>query len=268
VSAAPFTAPVTASVVAHVAAPVHPFLPTGLPMPKLPETLSIGIPLYAGVDPLDVAAPYEVFGTMAGEVKDRCAVSVQLLGETLAPVATRFGAQLVPQATFDAVGALDVLWVPGGSIEALETLMAGGTYLDALKRWSEGARIVASVCEGAMLLAAAGLLDGFRATTHWAFLPCFSRFPAVKPVGGKHHHWPRFVMDPRKPAKDATGIRVTGAGISAGLDEALQLVVLLAGKKVAKQVQIAIQYFPDPPVHATLKPAKSCPLSPGEAQVS
>ena len=110
-----------------------------------------------------------------------------------------------------------------------------------------------------MLLAAAGLLDGYRATTHWAFIPCFSRFKEVKPVGGKGR-WPRFVIDPPRPDPDDLGTRVTGAGISAGLDEALQLVLMLFGKKVAKQVQIDIQYFPDPPVKARLKPAKGCPI--------
>jgi cyclohexyl-isocyanide hydratase len=166
----------------------------------------------------------------------------------------------VPTATFADVPALDLLWVPGGAVDALQAMMKGGPYLDALNAWAPGARFVTSVCEGAMLLAAAGLLDGYRATTHWAFIPCFDAFPAVEPVGGKNRRWPRFVIDPRRPEPGALGTRVTGAGISAGLDEALQLVVMLFGKKVAKQVQILIQYFPDPPVKARLKPAKSCPI--------
>jgi cyclohexyl-isocyanide hydratase len=238
-------------------------------MRETPATLTIGIPIYPGVDPLDVAGPYEVFGNLAAAVADRCAVTVLVLGETYAPVPTRrFDTDrtaplaLVPQATFESLPALDVVWVPGGAIESLNLLMAGGPYLEALKRWSVGARFVASVCEGAMLLAAAGLLDGYRATTHWAFLPCFDRFPEVKPVGGKNQRWPRYVIDPRKPSPDALGTRVTGAGISAGLDEALKLVILLFGKKVAKQVQRDIQYYPDPPVHGRLKRAKSCPLDP------
>lgn len=230
-------------------------------------TLTIGIPIYPGVDPLDVAGPYEVFSEMSTQVQKRCAVKVLVLAETADAVPTRSfipgGTSpmgLVPQATFAAVPHLDVLWVPGGAVDALETMMKGGTYLDALKGWAPGARFVTSVCEGAMLLAAAGLLDGYRATTHWAFIPCFSRFPAIKAVGGKHRRWPRFVVDPPRPARDALGTRVTGAGISAGLDEALQLVVMLFGKKVAKQVQVDIQYFPDPPVNGKLKAARSCPI--------
>jgi cyclohexyl-isocyanide hydratase len=231
------------------------------------KTLTIGIPIYPGVDPLDVAGPYEVFSNMASEVADRCAVNVLVLGQTADPVPTRTFVTgttaplaLVPQATFGDVPHLDVLWVPGGAVESLKVMMKGGPYLEALKAWAPGARFVTSVCEGAMLLAAAGLLNGYRATTHWAFIPCFDAFKEIKPVGGKNHRWPRFVIDPPKPDPDALGTRVTGAGISAGLDEALQLVLMLFGKKVAKAVQIDIQYFPDPPVKARLKPAKSCPI--------
>lgn len=215
------------------------------------DTLVIGIPIYAGVDPLDVAAPFEVFNTMAEAMKGQSDVRVVVMTEDGGPVNTRFGLPIGGQKRFDQVPRLDVLWVPGGLVQSLEVLMKGGAYLDHLRRWSAGARYVTSVCEGAMLLAAAGLLDGYAATTHWAFLPCFARFPAVTPVGGEHGCWPRFVVD-----RD----RVTGAGISAGLDEALQLVVMLFGREVAEQVQTSIQYFPDPPVRASLTPATSCPL--------
>lgn len=231
------------------------------------KSLTIGIAIYPGVDPLDVAGPYEVFSNLASEVAGDCAVNVLVLAQTMDPVPTRTFVTdaappmaLMPQATFAQVPHLDVLWVPGGAVESLEVMMKGGPYLEQLKAWAPRARFVTSVCEGAMLLAAAGLLDGFRATTHWAFIPCFSRFKEVKPIGGKNRRWPRFVVDPPRPDPDALGTRVTGAGISAGLDEALQLVLMLFGKKVAKQVQIDIQYFPDPPVNARLKPAKSCPI--------
>lgn len=220
-------------------------------MTAQPETLVIGIPIYHGVDPLDVAAPFEVFNTMAAEVKDRCEVTVLVLAESDDGVTTRFGLPLGAQKRFDQVPHLDLLWVPGGAVASLDVMMRGGRYLEHLKAWAAGARWVTSVCEGAMLLAAAGLLDGFRATTHWAFIPCFARYPEITPVGGPDC-WPRYVVDRN---------RVTGAGISAGLDEALELVVLLFGAEVASQVQVSIQYFPDPPVRATLTAATSCPLA-------
>jgi transcriptional regulator GlxA family with amidase domain len=125
--------------------------------------------------------------------------------------------------------------------------MRGGPYLDFLKAQAAGADYVSSVCEGAMLLAAAGLLDGYRATTHWAFVPCFARFPAIKVAKG----FPRYVVD---------GNRVTGGGISSGLDEALQLVALIAGADIAKEVQMTTQYFPQPPFDQSIVPATTCPL--------
>lgn len=215
--------------------------------------LTIGIPVYPGVDPLDVAGPYEVFSEMKSAVAGRRAVSVCVLGETRGPVRTRFGLEIVPQKTFAEVPRLDVLWVPGGDPAALKVMMRGGTYLDALKRWGRHAGLVTSVCEGAMLLAAAGLLDGYRATTHWAFIRCFQQFPQISPVpfDPDEDPWPRFVVD-----RD----RVTGGGISSGLDEALRIVMMLFDTATAEEVQVNIQYFPDPPVHGTIPTPPACPL--------
>ncbi len=84
-----------------------------------------------------------------------------------------------------------------------------------------------------MLLAAAGRLDGFEVTTHWAFIPCLKRYPKVKVVDGL----PRFHLS-----------GITGGGVSAGLDEALHLIELLTSREVAEGVQAVTQYFPDPPV--------------------
>ena len=98
-----------------------------------------------------------------------------------------------------------------------------------------------------MLLAAAGLLNGYCATTHWAFIPCFAAYPEIEVAEG----FPRYVID-----RD----RITGGGISSGLDEALAVVALLAGDEIAKSVQMTTQYFPDPPFSQTITPSTSCPL--------
>jgi transcriptional regulator GlxA family with amidase domain len=100
-----------------------------------------------------------------------------------------------------------------------------------------------------MLLAAAGLLDGYYATTHWAFMPCFAeRFPKVLVADGH----PRFVLDRN---------RLTGGGISSGLDEALMLIQLLQGTVAAQEVQQNTQYYPAPPVSSAIPPApQQCPL--------
>ena len=109
-----------------------------------------------------------------------------------------------------------------------------------------------------MLFAASGLLDDHWATTHWAFLECFpTLFPKVKVADGH----PRFVLDRN---------RMTGAGISAGLDEALMLITLLGGTELARQVQQNTEYYPDPPVRSAIPAAPQCPLTgvkpPGSTQ--
>jgi cyclohexyl-isocyanide hydratase len=142
------------------------------------------------------------------------------------------------EKSFADAGRYDVVWVPGGDPPALVKLIEDpqNSYVRFLLQQAPEARYMCAVCEGAMLLAASGLLDGYRATTHWAFLDCFSEyFPDVRVADGH----PRFVLD-----RD----RLTGGGISSGLDEALELIRLLAGPERAAKVQLTTQYFPDPPV--------------------
>jgi len=213
----------------------------------------IGIAVYPGVDLLDVAAPFELFNWMAGSLKDQRDVSVDLIAQTTDQVLTRDGLAFVPQQTFIERPSLELLWVPGGDPGALKAQMANRTFMEYLVTASTNAEYIASVCEGALLLAEAGLLDGCRATTHWAFLPCFQKYPKIQVVQGN----PRFVVDDRNGTK---GIRVTGGGISSGLDEALELVRRIAGLDVAEQVQLTTQYLPKPPINVAIPVATQCPL--------
>jgi cyclohexyl-isocyanide hydratase len=202
----------------------------------------VGIPVYDDVDLLDVAGPFEMF-TWAG-------LDIEIVAHARGRFRFRKGFYFEVQKTFEDAGAYDVLWVPGGDPDALARLIGdpSRTYLDFLIRQSQRAKYVASVCEGAMLLAAAGLLDGYEATTHWAFVPCFKqRFPKVKVAKGH----PRYCLDRN---------RLTGGGISSGLDEALKLIELLLGTKVARSVQQSTEYYPRPPVHSVIPPTKHCPL--------
>ena len=112
--------------------------------------------------------------------------------------------------------------------------MKGSTFLDFIQQQSIKAEYTTSVCEGALLLAAAGLLDGYEATTHWAFIECLKAFPKIKVQDG----FPRYVVDRNL---------VTGGGISSGLDEALKIISLVAGVDVAQEVQLTAQYYPCPP---------------------
>ena len=207
----------------------------------------IGIPVYDKVDLLDVTGPYEIFGWMndAG-----VPVDVRVVADHCGDVTTRDGFTFNAPYCFADVTTLDVLWVPGGHPDALKTLMTDPRrrYLDFLARVSADARFVASVCEGALLLAAAGLLDGYEATTHWAFVPCLKQFPSIRVVEGH----PRFVVDRN---------RVTGGGISSGLDEAFKLVELLSSYEIAQKVQRSTQYYPCPPVQSALPPTDTCPFT-------
>ncbi len=201
----------------------------------------IGIPVYQQVDLLDVTGPHEMFAWM-----DKPKADVRIIAEKPCEITARNGFTFKACYGFDDIDALDVLWVPGGDPDALKSLMSGPrAYLDFLVRVSKNARYVCSVCEGALLLAKAGLLDGYQATTHWFFVPCLKQFTNVKVVEGH----PRFVLD---------GNRLTGGGISSGLDESLKLIELLGGTEQAQEVQRNTQYYPDPPVASTIPKVDSC----------
>src|ERR1700683_2190630 len=140
--------------------------------------MKLGIPVYEGVDLLDVAGPYEMFQW----VDTSKGLETVILSANGGPVKTMNGVRFEAHASFAATPALDVLWVPGGDPEALGEIMsdAASRYLACLRQGAAGARWVCSVCEGALLLARAGLLDGHKATTHWAFVDCLQRFRAIK----------------------------------------------------------------------------------------
>jgi transcriptional regulator GlxA family with amidase domain len=208
----------------------------------------IAIPVYPRVDLMDVATPYEIFQWMAAQWSDR-QVQVLLVAEEQKPVVTRDGLELSPHRTFDLVPSVDLLWIPGGDPDALLAQMANACYVEFIRSRAASAQFVTSVCEGALIAANAGLLDGFKVTTHWAFIECLTTaYPKVK-VERDH---PRFVHDRN---------RVTGGGISSGLDEALYLVKLIAGEEVAESVQVTLQYFPKPPVSGQIPGPSPCPLA-------
>jgi transcriptional regulator GlxA family with amidase domain len=207
--------------------------------------MKLGIPVYEGVNLLDVAGPYEMF-SWARESTDLQTVIVSWDGR---PVTTVNGLRFEADASFSDVPALDVLWTPGGDPKAVTAIMSDleSPYLAYLRQVASGAQWVCSVCEGALLLARAGLLDGHRATTHWAAVECLKRFDGIEVDESRQ----RFVR---------SGNRLTGGGISSGLDEALELLTLLYGKAVAEGVQVTTQYFPKPPVDGTIPASPPCTL--------
>jgi cyclohexyl-isocyanide hydratase len=207
--------------------------------------MNLGIPIYAGVNLLDVAGPYEMFNW----VDKSKGLKTVILSANGGSVKTMNGIRLEAHGSFGAFPALDVLWVPGGDPDVLGEIMSDpdSEYLAYLRKVAPGAKWVCSVCEGALLLARAGLLDGHKATTHWAFVDCLKSFPAIQ-VDTLHK---RFIE---------SGNRLTGGGISSGLDEALRLIMLLFDRETAESVQLTTQYFPEPPVTGNIPEAKGCPV--------
>lgn len=213
-------------------------------------TVTIGIPVYDDVDMLDVTGPFEMF--------DWAGFEIDLLAEQAGMKRFRGkGFSFEVTKSFADAGTYDAIWVPGGDPQALAGIINDPkrTYLNFLVAQAATTPYTCSVCEGAMLLAAAGLLDGYEATTHWAFINCFAqRFPGVIVAPG----FPRFILDRN---------RLTGGGVSSGLDEALMLIQLLAGEAKAQEVQQNAQYYPDPPVTSTIPtPPAMCPLPPTDFQ--
>lgn len=203
----------------------------------------IGIPVYQGVDLLDVTGPHEIFSWMGDDEVD-----VRLLAEQPRdPIVTRgkFGLSINVMHSFAEEQQLDVIWVPGGDPPELARIMRGGAYLDFLNAQAKGAQWICSVCEGALLLAAAGLLKGYKATTHYYFKPCLATYEGVTVVPG----YPRFHRDRN---------RLTGGGISSGLDEAFELVRLLKGENAAATIARITQYYPVAPYPQQLQDPPGC----------
>jgi cyclohexyl-isocyanide hydratase len=210
----------------------------------------IGIPVYDDVDIFDVTGPFEMF--------DWAGFEIDLLAAE--PGMKKFrsrGFAFSVTRGFAQARAYDAIWVPGGEPDALARIIDDPalTYLDFLVAQASRVRMMCAVCDGAMLLAAAGLLDGYHATAHWEFLSCFpQRFPKVIVAPGH----PRFVHD-----RD----RLTGGGVASGLDESLKLIELLGGIDLARKVQQNTQYYPDPPVSSTIPPTPAqCPLPPSRSR--
>jgi cyclohexyl-isocyanide hydratase len=201
------------------------------------KAFTIGIPVVDQFDLMDVANPYEVF-SWAGPFWKDVDLKVLLIGHvSSAPVAAFNGAALVTHASFQELAdtQLDVLFVPGGGDAYLDNALADAELLSFVRKQAARATWVVSVCTGAFVLAEAGLLNGVQATTHWSYLTRFQEtYPAVQVVNG----YPRSVT---------AGRFMTGGGISSGIDESLALIGTIAGQQVGRDIELTIQYRPQPP---------------------
>jgi cyclohexyl-isocyanide hydratase len=182
----------------------------------------IGMLIFPRLTQLDMTGPYEVLARLPD-------TKVELVARTLAPVTTDRGMQIVPTTTYADCPQLDVVMVPGGPGQ--QDLMEDEEALSFLCKQAAGAKYVTSVCTGSLVLGAAGLLTGKRATCNWAAIDHLKLLGAI-PVSEK------VVID---------GNVVTGAGVTSGIDFALALAAILESEQVAREIQLQIEYDPAPP---------------------
>ncbi|MEU0990774.1 DJ-1/PfpI family protein [Streptomyces sp. NPDC005953] len=201
------------SAAAHAASPVR-------PGPR------IGILLYDGFSVLDATGPAEVLSRLPG-------ADVTMVAQRRGPVTTDTGdLRVMAERSIADVKDLDVLLVPGAGNRGTTSAIANQRLLEWIRRMHRRTQWTTSVCTGSLVLAAAGLLEGRKATTYWASAPY------LESVYGVTYLPERYVR---------SGKIITAAGVSAGLDMALHLSALLAGDNTARAIQLALEYDPQPP---------------------
>ena len=187
--------------------------------------LQIGLLIFPKVTQLDLTGPLQVFSSLPG-------AKVHLIWKRIEPVGTDTVMVLTPTIGFADCPQLDVICVPGGS--GTDDIVNDEEVLDFLRRQAAGAKYITSVCTGSLVLGAAGLLRGFRAATHWTAMDLLAPFGAM----------------PTKARVCIDRNRVTGGGVTAGIDFALTLVSLLVDRAAAETIQLRLEYNPAPPFNA------------------
>lgn len=185
----------------------------------------IGLLAFPQMTQLDLTGPLQVFSSLPG-------AEVRVIWKTLDPVETHGGLRLLPDTTMADCPKLDVICVPGGT--GVLALMDDPDVLAFLRGQAAEARFVGSICTGSLVLGAAGLLRGKKATTHWGWIDLLAPLGAIPTKG-------RVVRD---------GKVFTGGGVTAGIDFALTMVAELAGREIAEGIQLGIEYAPAPPFDA------------------
>src|SRR5258707_10922595 len=191
----------------------------------MPGPMHIGRVIFHTVTKLELTGPVQVLPRVRG-------AKVHLIWNRIEPVASDSVLTLTPTITFADCPQLDVICVPGGF--GTDEMVNDEEVLDFLRRQAEGAKYVTSVCTGSLVLGAAGLLRGYRATTHWSAMDHLAAFGAA-------------------PAKTRVCVdrnRVTGGGVTAGIDFALTLVSIMVDRQTAEAIQLRLEYNPAPPFNA------------------
>ena len=202
-----------------------------LPVSTLPaswtQSADIAMLVYPRMTALDLIGPQYMFASLMG-------ARVHLVAKSLTPVTSDTGVTITPTKTFaDCPRDLAVLFAPGGTDGTLAAMADAETRAFMADRGSR-ARYVTSVCTGSLILGAAGLLQGYQATSHWAARSSLTEFGAI-PVEA------RYVKDRN---------RITGAGVTAGLDFGLHILAELRDETYAQSIQLMCEYDPQPPFNA------------------
>ena len=193
--------------------------------PKTFSPLTVGCLIYPQQDQIDFTGPFEVLSRMPN-------TKVHIIAKSLTPVPDIKGLLLTPDTTIETAPPLDVLLVPGGLGQQAQ--MEDQEVLSLIKRQADLGKYVFSVCTGALLCGAAGILQGKRATTHWASWDLLHYYGAIAV----------------KSRVEIDGHLISTAGITAGIDGALTVAALLRGTAVAEQIQLELEYAPEPPFHS------------------
>jgi cyclohexyl-isocyanide hydratase len=191
----------------------------------VPEPLQIGLLLFPKVTQLDFTGPLQVFSRLPG-------ATIHLIWKRIEPVASDSVLMLNPTISFADCPQLDVICVPGGA--GTDDLVNDEETLDFLRKQAANAKYITSVCTGSLVLGAAGLLQGVRAATHWSAM----------------EYLPAFGATATKTRVCVDRNRITGGGVTAGIDFALTLVSILADRKTAEAIQLGIEYNPAPPFNS------------------
>ena len=191
----------------------------------MPAPLQIGLVIFPKVTQLDFTGPLQVFSSVPG-------ATLHLIWKRIEPVPSDSVMVLTPTISFAECPQLDVICVPGGA--GSDDMVNDEEMLQFLRRQAAGAKYVTSVCTGSLVLGAAGLLKGYRATTHWAAMDMLTAF------GATPSHT-RVCVDRN---------RITGGGVTAGIDFALTLVAEMVDRKTAEMIQLRLEYDPAPPFNA------------------
>ena len=187
-----------------------------------PTPLQIGLVLFPRVTQLDFTGPLQVFSSLPG-------AKVHLIWKRIEPVTSDSVLMLTPTTTFADCPQLDVICVPGGF--GTDDMVNDEEMLAFLRKQAPGAKYITSVCTGSLVLGAAGLLKGYRAATHWTAMDFLKSFGAI----------------PTKTRVCVDRNRVTGGGVTAGIDFALTVAAHVCGADFAKKTQLSMEYDPHPP---------------------